>query len=156
MSFDHSFQWVNAGRVAFGELPGRWRDVQQDLDWLRKTGIQAILSLIETEAWLEEYREAGFKTYHIPIDDYHAPTIEQIHKSIEIISKDQPIYIHCHAGLGRAGTIAAAWLIHSGTPPIDAIRIVRQLRPGAVEVDDQFDALLEYAATAAKTPGTAK
>ena len=146
MSLDTSFKWIETGRVAFGERPGRWRNVQDDLDWLRNQGIRTILSLVEEETWFQEYQNAGFNARHIPIDDFHAPTMEQIEQCMDIIGAGQPIYIHCRAGLGRAGTIAAAWLIRTGAPPIDAIRVVRKLRPGAVEVDAQFDALLEYAA----------
>jgi len=149
MSFDASFKWLTERTVSFGERPGRWRDVQEDLNWLWNEGIRTILSLVEDESWLSEYQRAGFRAHHIPIDDFHAPTIEQIADSMTIIAEGQPIYIHCRAGYGRAGTIAAAWLIHNGTPPIDAIRIVRKLRPGAIEVDAQFDALLEYAASLA-------
>jgi atypical dual specificity phosphatase len=147
MSFDNSFQWITAGCVAFGERPGRWRDVQQDLEWLRDVGIRTILSLVERETWLEQYQKAGFKAHHVPIDDFQAPTMDQIKQCMNVISDGQPVYIHCRAGLGRSGTIAAAWLIYNGIPPIDAIRTVRKRRPGAVEVDAQFDALLEYAAS---------
>ena len=146
MSFDTSFNWIAPGKVAFGERPGRWRDVQEDLKWLWDQGIRTILSLVEDETWLDDYNKAGFRAHHIPIDDFHAPTMQQIAEGMNQIAEGQPIYVHCRAGYGRAGTMAAAWLIHNGTAPIDAIRIVRRLRPGAVEVDAQFDALLEYAA----------
>ena len=153
MSFDNSFNWIDKKQVSFGERPGRWRDVRQDLEWLRNQGIFTILSLVEKETWIDVYQEAGFRTYHVPVNDYHAPEIDQIEECMRIIQSDAPIYIHCVAGLGRAGTIASAWLIHNGIPPIDAIRIIRKMRPGAIEVDEQFNALLEYAAIrTAKSP----
>jgi atypical dual specificity phosphatase len=151
MSFENSFNWIDGKKVSFGERPGRWRDVRQDLEWLRNQGIRTILSLVEKETWIDVYQ--GFQTHHVPVNDYHAPEMEQIEECMRIIQSDAPIYIHCVAGLGRAGTIAAAWLIHNGNPPIDAIRIIRKMRPGAIEVDEQFDALLEYAAIrTAKSP----
>jgi atypical dual specificity phosphatase len=146
MSIENSFHWIQEKQVSFGERPGRWCDVRQDLEWLRAQGIRTILSLVEKETWIDVYQEAGFQTHHVPVNDYHAPEMDQIEECMRFIQADAPIYIHCVAGLGRAGTIAAAWLIYNGNLPIDAIRIIRKMRPGAIEVDEQFDALLEYAA----------
>lgn len=146
MSFETSFHWLAPGILAFGEKPGRWRPVNEDLQFLKRESIRSILSLVEVEPQLPNYREAGFMTYHIPVDDFQAPTMAQIQSCMEFLASNSPVYVHCFAGYGRAGTIAAAWLIHNGMSAIDAIRTVRKLRPGAIEVDVQFDALLEYEA----------
>ena len=145
MSFETSFKWVNPNILSFGEKPGKWRSVDEDLEFLKTSGVRSILSLVEVEPQLEDYRNAGFDARHVPVDDFHAPTMEQIEECVEYIASHGPIYVHCFAGYGRAGTIAAAWLIRNGMTAIDAIRTIRDLRPGAIEVDAQFDALLEYA-----------
>jgi atypical dual specificity phosphatase len=146
MNFETSLKWVSSKVLCFGEKPGKWRSVQEDLEFLKTSGVRSILSLVEEEPQLENYRSAGFDAHHVPVDDFHAPTMEQIEDCIEYIDAHGPIYVHCYAGYGRAGTIAAAWLIKNGMSAIDAIRTIRNLRPGAIEVDVQFDALLEYAA----------
>lgn len=145
MSFETSFKWVNSNFLSFGEKPGKWRPVKEDLEFLRASGVRSILSLVEQEPQLENYRSAGFDAHHVPVDDFQAPTMEQIDDCVEYIESHAPIYVHCYAGYGRAGTIAAAWLVKNGMSAIDAIRTIRGLRPGAIEVDVQFDALLEYA-----------
>jgi atypical dual specificity phosphatase len=81
------------------------------------------------------------------VDDYSAPTMDQISNCIHYISEQAPVYVHCYAGYGRAGTIAAAWLIKNGMSAVEAVRTIRKLRPGAIEVDDQFDALLKFGAS---------
>jgi atypical dual specificity phosphatase len=144
MPFEHSFNWVNHGILCFGELPGRWRSVEEDLKFLKDQNIRSILSLVEDEIYLDEYRKAGFHVLHVPVDDFNAPTMEQIDTCVEYIESRGPTYVHCYAGYGRSGTIAAAWLIRNGTSAIEAIRTIRRIRPGAIEVDVQFDALLEY------------
>jgi atypical dual specificity phosphatase len=146
MSFETSIKWVNENVLCFGEKPGKWRSVHEDLEFLKASGIRSILSLVEEEPQLENYLRSGFDAHHVPVDDFQAPTMEQIEECMQYIASRSPIYVHCYAGYGRAGTIAAAWLIKNGMSAIDAIRTIRALRPGAIEVDVQFDALLEYAA----------
>ena len=146
MSFETSFHWLKQDIVAFGEKPGRWRIVDEDLFFLKQQKVRSILSLVEEEPQLENYRGAGFQAHHVSVNDFQAPTMQQIESCMDFIARHSPVYVHCYAGYGRAGTIAAAWLIRNGMNAIDAIRTVRTLRPGAIEVDVQFDALLEYAA----------
>ena len=50
--------------------------------------------------------------------------------------------LHCAAGLGRTGTLAARLLIASGCAAAGAIATVRQARPGAIESDAQEEFLL--------------
>ncbi len=49
------------------------------------------------------------------------------------------VAIHCQAGLGRTGLLAAGLLVRSGTGPDDAIAIVRSARPGSIETSGQED-----------------
>ena len=45
--------------------------------------------------------------------------------------------VHCAAGLGRTGMLAAMLLTELGVSPTDAIRRVRAARPGAIETEAQ-------------------
>ena len=50
--------------------------------------------------------------------------------------------VHCLAGLGRSGTVAARLLIELGHDPDEAIRRVRLARPGAIQSAAQEHYLL--------------
>jgi ADP-ribosyl-[dinitrogen reductase] hydrolase len=52
------------------------------------------------------------------------------------------IIIHCAAGLGRSGMIAAKILSAFNKAPQIAISSVRDIRPGAIETDQQVDYVL--------------
>ena len=77
------------------------------------------------------------------------PTQEQLEKCLETIRKANDagmgVAVHCTAGLGRTGSVLAAYLISKGTPPEEAIEQIRQLRPGSVETEEQEEALAEFA-----------
>ena len=45
--------------------------------------------------------------------------------------------MHCRGGRGRSGTVVAALLVAGGLPAGEAVRVVRQAHPGAIETADQ-------------------
>jgi ADP-ribosyl-[dinitrogen reductase] hydrolase len=45
--------------------------------------------------------------------------------------------LHCYAGLGRTGIVAARLLIEHGYRPAEAIARVRGIRPGSIETSEQ-------------------
>ena len=53
------------------------------------------------------------------------------------LARGERIVIHCAAGLGRSGMIAAKLLAAFRMPPAEAIAIVRRVRPGAIETAAQ-------------------
>jgi protein-tyrosine phosphatase len=70
-----------------------------------------------------------------PIPDLHAPDEQQAGALIaelrRRIGAGETLLVHCGAGIGRAGTLAAALLIALGVPLDDAVARVRSHRPMA-------------------------
>lgn len=134
-----NFSWIVEGRVA-----GMGHPSAKDLAWLKAQGVTAILSLTEKEPDL-----AGFEVLRIPIVDMTSPTIEQLHRAVgfirEIVTKGGAVVAHCTAGMGRTGTILAAYLVAEGCTVDEALRRVRRLRPGSVETSEQEWVLIAFA-----------
>ncbi|GAC1577318.1 MAG: hypothetical protein NVS4B1_05400 [Ktedonobacteraceae bacterium] len=55
-----------------------------------------------------------------------------------------PIVAHCEAGLGRMGTVLAGYLTTCGLPAQEAIDVIRKLRPGSIETEEQEAIIYEY------------
>ena len=88
------------------------------------------------------YKREGFDILYLPIPDFGVPDPGMLREAVkEALSHSQSghgIVIHCHAGLGRTGLFAACMAKQgSGFSSEEAIKWVRDLIPGAVEVPEQ-------------------
>lgn len=70
---------------------------------------------------------------YLPTIDDHAPTLEQLRAGAafmaEEIGRGGGVYVHCGSGIGRAPTMAAAYLVATGMTPDQAWARIRTVRP---------------------------
>lgn len=86
----------------------------------------------------------GLEWWHLPVIDGTAPGSRfetewqsagpALHRHLDA---DGRIVLHCQAGMGRSGALAARLLVERGLDPRAAILAVRRARPGAIENDEQ-------------------
>ncbi len=136
-----NFSWLLEGEIAGSDLPR----TRGDFVFLKNQGIQSIVSLTEKTLRNEMNHHFNFKIYHIPIPDFFGPTPEETKKFIDFVAnkKNQPVLVHCFAGVGRTGTMLAIYLVHKGMKPLDAIAEVRRARPGSLQTEAQEMAVIE-------------
>lgn len=83
--------------------------------------------------WLDAHQ--GREAYWFPIPDLHVPAAEDVVPFLDdlqrLIHSGHSILMHCGAGFGRAGTLAAALLIRMGATRHDALAVVARSRPMA-------------------------
>ena len=150
------------GRIGITLCPGKTdpaamsgaaaRNLGADLDVIRDWGATAVVSLITKKEIndlgvgdLEEaVRDRHMQWWHAPIPDGRPPGagFEEAWTVAGEAIRDRlrlgfDVLVHCKGGLGRAGTIAARLLVELGERPDQAIRRVREVRPGAIENEDQ-------------------
>lgn len=139
------FSWIDKPHLAGLAFP----QAREELQWLRRQGIQLLISLSEDPPRRDWINDAGLLLLHVPVEDFHPPTQRQIDLCISSIEKvhqqGMGAAVHCRAGLGRTGTILACWLVAQGKQPGEAVREIRRLRPGSVETSEQVDAIEEFA-----------
>jgi protein-tyrosine phosphatase len=124
------------------------RDLRLDLAAVKSWGADVVVTLMESRELAAlgvpelgaEVEKAGMRWLHLPIRDLEAPG-ERFLRLWElsgpglhnILLHGGRVLLHCRGGLGRTGTIAAQLLVEAGSRPEDAVREVRQARPGAIE-----------------------
>ncbi len=151
----------SSGVIGLSRCPGtglgnplqRGKVLQEEIGSIAEWGATAVLTLNETSElqWLgvdglgAAVSAAGMQWWHCPIVDFRAPgpDFEAVWQPVgpsieERLLSGERILIHCLAGLGRTGTIAARLLMEQGMAPQDAIGRVRMARPGSIQSDEQM------------------
>lgn len=151
-------------RLGLTHIPGgEAQSAAVDLDALADAGVKHVVCLVEAEelAWMDppedlsQRRSAverrGMSFLHLPIVDYETPSLEDAWLLIQRLAglldaPSQDAVLHCWAGLGRAGTMAACFLVSRGMPAGQAITMIRFFRPGAIQSLEQELLIEQFAA----------
>jgi len=130
----------NFHEIIKGRLAGMVYPKEDDLAELSKK-FAAILSL--TEELINP--PANMVYHHIPIEDFSAPSIDQLCEAVEFIESVDSVVVHCSGGNGRTGTILAAYLIYANRMSADeAMEYIRKFNPSYIETREQEDSLREF------------
>jgi len=122
----------NFGVISPGALYRSAQPEGRDYAWLAENGIRSIVCLRkEHDDGADRMQRLGFQYLYLPIVDDRAPTDAQARAFLEFVRDPShwPVLIHCHAGMGRAGTMAAlARYAIDGWPMSTALREARSYR----------------------------
>ncbi|KAF8634976.1 hypothetical protein AX15_000699 [Amanita polypyramis BW_CC] len=154
------FRWLIPHYLAIMSTPRG----EEDISALASPflGIRHVLTLTEEtplpEGW---FRGKPITNTYLPIPNYQPPTIEQMDLIISLFndSSKQPLLVHCGGGKGRAGTVAACYMVafgfkkpqyHISQPTMsaaEAINALRSVRPESVETPQQEAFVAKWCST---------
>lgn len=142
------FAWLVPGKLAGTPLPGVVSDVDVDMQALRRCGVTVLVSLTEKDIDQAALARNGLRNVHLPVHDREPPSVSQLQmlmlKMKRLLLAGDVLAVHCLAGLGRTGTVLAAWLVFEGVTAEEALRRVREIEPQYVQSEQQERSLLAY------------
>jgi ADP-ribosyl-[dinitrogen reductase] hydrolase len=129
-------------------------ELAADLDTIVAFGATRLVTLMEAgemrqigldpERFGQAVAASGLEWLHLPIRNLSVPAPdwetgwvvagEELRRHL---GSGGSFAMHCYAGLGRTGTVAARLLVESGSGPDEAIAMVRATRPGSIETWEQ-------------------
>jgi hypothetical protein len=151
--------WVIPGVLAGMPMPylhpdrrlnsgGALNAYQDELSDLYAAGVRAVVCLLNIPSDAAVYNTAGFAFLCLPVPDGGAPTKEQATEFVRFAgeqrAKNHVVAVHCEGGIGRTGTMLAAYFISQGSTAQAAIAQVREVENSAVETGRQIRFLEQF------------
>jgi atypical dual specificity phosphatase len=142
----NAFDWLIPGRLGACVNPSVG---QQAAHMLAVGRVSLLVNMHEKPDEPELLERLGAESLHLPVPGSCAPTQEQLELGVRAISealrREERVAVHCGAGLGRAGTLLAAYLVSQGCSADQAMERVRAARPGSIETLEQEQAVHDFA-----------
>lgn len=146
------FAWLLPGQLAGTPWPGVIRDTDEDLDALRRVGVTRLVSLTEVPFPTASAMRFGMQCASLPVPDMQAPSLAGAAALCRDIDRwltaGDVVALHCKAGLGRTGTLLAAYWLWQGQGQRSAahgIERIRRLDAAMIQSPAQTAFLAEFA-----------
>ena len=138
-----NFSWIIEEKLAGSAIPTS----KEEIDWLKQEGVKSIVTIREEPLEDEWIKDVNY--LHVHSNDMGIPEFSDLVNSVDFIhqriTNDEPVMVHCLAGLGRTGTILACYLIkYEDMTANDAIEKVRRERHGSIQSFSQEEIIFRF------------
>ena len=147
------------GDLIISSCPGIGKGLLKDIETIKELKIDTLFTLID-DAELNSLGGKGLsqlleinqiRWHQLPISNFSIPEkkqkdllIQTVKELVDDLINNKNILIHCMAGLGRSGMVAAIVLREIGVNTQLSISTIRDARPGAIETTSQVDYIVNF------------
>jgi len=139
-----NFSWIIENKLAGSAIPTSIDEVK----WVIDQGVKSIVTIREEtldESWVKDVNYL-----HILSNDMSVPEFDDLIYAVDFIHRritnNEPVLVHCLAGMGRTGTLLACYLVkYQKMSADDAIQKVREERPGSIQSFPQEEMIFQFA-----------
>ena len=137
------FSWLIEKKLAGSGIPTSINEAQ----WVIEQGVKSIVTVREEPLDDDWVKDVNY--LHVHSNDMGVPEFDDLVSAVDFIHRritdNEPVMIHCLAGLGRTGTLLACYLIkYQKMSADDAIQKVREERPGSIQSYPQEEIIFQF------------
>jgi len=140
----YKFSWLIENKLAGSGIPTSINEVQ----WVIEQGVKSIVTVKEEpldDDWVKD-----INYLHVHSNDMSVPEFADLTYAVDFIhsriTNNEPVMVHCLAGMGRTGTLLACYLVkYQKMSADDAIQKVREERPGSIQSYPQEEMIFQFA-----------
>ena len=137
------FSWLIENKLAGSGIPTSIDEVQ----WVIKQGVKSIVTIREEsldESWIKDVNYL-----HVLSNDMSVPEFDDLVHAVDFIhsriTNNEPVLVHCLAGMGRTGVILACYLVkYHKMSASEATEKVREERPGSIQSYPQEEIIFRF------------
>jgi len=138
------FSWLIENKLAGSGIPTSTNEVQ----WVIEQGVKSIVTVREEPLDNDWVKNVNY--LHVHSNDMGVPEFDDLVSAVDFIhsriTNNEPVMVHCLAGLGRTGTLLACYLVkHQKMSADDAIQKVREERSGSIQSYPQEEIIFQFA-----------
>ena len=138
-----NFSWLIKNKLAGSAIPTSIKEI----DWVIEQGVKSIVTIREEpldDDWIK-----NVNYLHVMSNDMGVPEFDDLTNAVDFIHQrlndEEPVMVHCLAGLGRTGTILASYLVkYENMSADEAIEKVREIRPGSIQSYPQEEMIFQF------------
>jgi len=138
-----NFSWIIENKLAGSAIPTSIDEVK----WVIDQGVKSIVTIREEtldESWIKDVNYL-----HILSNDMSVPEFDDLIYAVDFIHRritnNEPVLVHCLAGMGRTGVILACYLIkYQKMSASEATEKIREERPGSIQSYPQEEIIFRF------------
>ena len=140
----YKFSWLIENKLAGSGIPTSINEVE----WVIEQGVKSIVTIREEPLDDDWVKDVNY--LHVYSNDMGVPEFDDLTYAIDFIRRritnNEPVMVHCLAGMGRTGTLLACYLVkYQKMSADDAIQKVREERPGSIQSYPQEEMIFQFA-----------